>query len=182
MMKFVKCALLTLLIMFCVGGVANAEDMLLLYGEDFSWAFKVSEPTGWKGVVNDATRNNVNIYFRLPGYDFDSSPALMYIRILSKNGLPVSKLLQADMDDFSKRKKKIAFEEFDIPGLKFEYAAQKYLINNDQIDYLCYIDTNEQSSIFAVLVLTAPSELAEKYREDFVYLVRSFSWWSITPK
>ncbi len=181
-MKIVKCVLITLLIMFCVGGDANAEDMLLVYGKDFSWAFKVSEPTGWKGVVNDATRNTVNIYFCLPGYNFDSSPALMYIRILARNGLTVAQHLQADMNDFSNRKKKIAFEEFDIPGLKLEYAAKKYLINDDQTDYLCYIDTNAESSIFAVIVLTAPKDLAEKYRDDFIYMARSFSWWSITPK
>ncbi len=173
-MKIVKCALLTLLVLFCLGGVAFAEEALIVYGQGF--ACKVTEPSGWEGITNDASRNKVNVYFRMPGYDFNSSPALMYIRVLAKNGLTVAQHLQADMNNFSTRKKKIAFEEFDIPGLKYTYAAKKYIINDDQIDYLCYIDPGEKFPLYAILVLTASRDLAEKNRDVFLYLVRSFFW------
>ncbi|MDT8900701.1 hypothetical protein [Anaeroselena agilis] len=173
-MRIVKCALLTLLVLFCFGGVAFAEDALIVHGKDF--AFKVTEPSGWEGITNDANRYRVNVYFRMPGYDFNSSPALMYIRVLAKNGLTVSQHIQADMDAFSQKKKRIAFEAFDISNLKYEHASRKYIINDNQIDFLCYIDPGEKWNNYVILALTAPRDLAEKNCDVFISLVRSFLW------
>lgn len=177
-MRIVKYAVLTLLFLFCLGGVASAQDALLVYGQDFS--FKVTEPQGWEGVTADANRNRVNIYFRMPGYDFNSSPALMYIRVLTKDGLTVQQHLEVDMQAFSQRKKSVVFEVFDVPGLSYKQASKKYIINDNQVDYLCYLDPGDKYNQYVIFVLTGPKGMAEKALDEFIPLLQSFIWLELT--
>ena len=177
-MRIVKYAVLALLFLFCLGGVAAAQDALLVYGQDFS--FKVTEPQGWQGVTADANRNRVSIYFRMPGYDFNTSPALMYIRVLNKEGLTVHQHIEVDMQAFSQRKKSVVFESFYVRDLIYKQASKKYIIDGDQIDYLCYLDPGEKYNQYVIFVLTGPKGMSEKVFEAFVPLVQSFSWLELT--
>ena len=116
----------------------------------------------------------------MPGYNYNSSPVLIYIRVLDKNGRSVQKNLELDMEDFSKRKHKIDFFDFPIINLNYEYSSKKYLINDNQTDYLCYIDPDYASPNYVIFVLTGPTESCDKYLEKFQELIASFRWFKLT--
>ena len=165
-------ALSTLLLL--IAGTALAQDALIIYGDNLS--FKVSEPPNWRGHTDDAGRYRLNAYFSLPGYDFNSSPAVMYIRVMKKGGLTVQKRLEADMADFAKRKQSIEFSDFAVENVNYQYAAKQYFINSTSIDYLCYIDPGESSPLYVIFVLSGPKELSGTYLADFKKLIQSFTW------
>lgn len=166
--------LLVLSFLLSFSGTVYALDALIIYGKNFS--FKVTEPSGWQGITSDANKYQVNLYFPMPGQDYNSSPVLMYVRVLNKNGHTVKKNLELDMDDFSKRKQKIEFLEFPVSNLDYEYASKKYLINDNQIDYLCYIDPAFASPNYVIFVLTGPKESCDNYLATFQDLLESFRW------
>lgn len=178
-MKPVKTILITLVFLIVFGRIAFA-DTLQPYGKD--WSFMVTEPPGWTGITSDANRYQVNLYFPMPGYDLNSSPVLMYARVLEKSGITVKRSLELDMLDFTKRKKSIEFLEFPVGSLNYEYASKKYVIDQNQVDYLCYIDPGPATPYYVIFVLTGPNGECEKYLNDFLALIRSFKWLNMTVK
>jgi hypothetical protein len=165
---------LLFIFIFSLIGTACAQEALIVYGNNFS--FKVSEPSGWRGITSDASKHQVNLYFPMPGYAFNSSPVLMYVRVLNKNGNTVRKSIELDMADFSQRKQKIAFFDFPVQNLNYEYASKKYLINDNQSDYLYYIDPGPSSPNYLIFVLTGPKATCEQYLYVFKELLASFRW------
>jgi hypothetical protein len=178
-MKIFKIFLLLFVLLIAFGGTAFA-DTLQPYGKD--WSFMVSEPPGWKGISTDANKHQVNLYFPMPGYDINSSPVLIYARVMEKKGLTVKQSLEADMRDFSLRKKTVDFLDFPVGTLNYEYASKKYVINQDQVDYLCYIDPGPDSPYYAIFVITGPKGECDKYLNDFLSLLRSFKWLRVTSQ
>jgi hypothetical protein len=154
---------IALFLSFCA--VTSAEA-LIVYGKGFS--FKVTEPSGWYGVTANANRYMVNVYFPQPGHDYNSSPVLMYVRVMNKNGNTVQRNLELDMDDFSQRKKKVEVFDYTVNNLNYEYAAKKYIINDNQTDYLCYIDPAADSPNYVIFVLTGPKDTCDNYLVAFV--------------
>lgn len=177
-MKLIKILLLPLVFSLAFSGTVLAQDALWVYGKD--WSFMVSEPAGWTGITSDVNKYQVNLYFPMAGYDINSSPVLMYVRVLEKNGNTVKKSLEFDMLDYSQRKKRIEFLEFPVGTLNYDYASKKYLINQDQVDYLCYIDPAPASPYYVIMILTGPKGECDNYLDNFLYLVRSFKWLKVT--
>lgn len=159
---------------------AAAGDAMLIYGKGYS--LMVSEPPGWSGVTEDAAKYRVNVYFPMSGYDFNSSPVLMYARVLDKNGNTVGKNLELDMLDFSKRKKSVEFFDFSVANIEYEQAAKKYVIDRSQSDYLCYVDPGPSCPLYVIFVLTGPTEVSETRLKDFQTLVQSFKWLNLTVR
>lgn len=173
-MKPIKTMLLLLAFLVTFGVTALAQEALTVYGN--GWSFMVSEPSGWSGVTADANRYQVNIYFPMPGYDLNSSPVLMYGKVLEKNGNTMKENLKLDMLDFSNRKKSIEFLDYSIGNLNYEYASKKYIINHNQVDYLCYIDPGSTYPYYVIFVLTGPKGVCENHLDAFLTLTHSFKW------
>jgi hypothetical protein len=50
------------------------------------------------------------------------------------------------------------------------------LINDKDIDYLCYVDPDNNSPLYVIFVLSGTKELSNLYLKDFEKLVQSFIW------
>ena len=173
MMKWVK-IILVLMSLLLPASTALCSDTLAVYGDQFY--FLVSEPANWKGYTYDADKNSLNAYFCLPGYRWNNSPAVMYIRVMTKAGATVEQSLGADMKDFSLRKASMAFADLEIKDVPYHYAAKEYLIDNMDRDYLCYIDLGQDWPFYVIFVLSGPKDVSPAYLNDFGNLVRSFQW------
>lgn len=160
------------------GFVFASNDFLLVYGEDFS--FKVNEIGDWRGHTGDAWQYGLNIYFTLNDEDFDSAPVAMYIRVMKKSNYSVTEHLLGDMEDFKNKFSDAKFNDFTIPDLTYQSVSKIYFYNNI-CDYVCYLDpsTDTQLPVYLIFVLSGTKELAPKYKDDFVELVKSFQWFNL---
>lgn len=174
-MRVLACRIfpLILLAIFAFSGTVFAQGSHIVYGEGFS--FKITDPNNWNGYVEDANRHDVNYYFCMPNYDFVTTPVLMYIRVLKKNGNSVEKNLELDMEHF-RRTHDVQFSEYQLQNLEYKYASKQYLLDDKVIDYLCYIDPKENVPVYVIFVLSGPKELCGEYLNDFQTVIQSFTW------
>lgn len=158
-------------------GAASSEskDMrgLIIDGQNF-W-FIISEPKGRTVNIEDARTKALNAYFTINGYTYDNTPGLIYIRVMEKGGLTVEENLKTDMDDFARRKS-VKFKKFDVPGIRYHYAAMEYLIDNKTCDYLCYVDPGKEYKSYLIFVLSVDTKNSGKYVDVFQQLIKSFMW------
>ncbi len=89
---------------------ARPDDLeTVLKGKD---AFFIAPPPDWTMDTDDAKARGLYAYFVLKGYTFETSPAVIYIRLMDKMGLAVSDRLKADMDYYRKNNIKVKFDRF----------------------------------------------------------------------
>ncbi|MDR3564780.1 MAG: hypothetical protein P4N59_25575 [Negativicutes bacterium] len=174
MVKSIRLVSFILLFFSLFAATAHAGDTLIVHGDRFY--FSVAEPSQWRGYTEDTHKYRLNAYFSLPGYNFDTSPAVMYIRVLAKSDNSVEQSLASDMRDFALRKRSLVFSDLAVEGLSYRYAAKQYLIDNRDVDYLCYVDPGEEWPAYVIFVLSGPTGVSPGYLGDFQALVRSFQW------
>jgi hypothetical protein len=155
---------------------AKPDDLKeILKGKD---SFFISPPRDWTVETDDANARDMYAYFVLKGYTFETSPAVIYIRLMDKSGLAVSDHLKADMEYYRKDSGKVKFEPFDVRGLHYTHAAKKYRIKDKSCDYVCYIDPDKEQQSYLIFVLTANEKNCSKYEGVFIDMLKSFSWGS----
>jgi len=154
------------------------ELKTLLKGKD---SFSVTPPRDWTVDTEDANNRGMYAYFVMKGYTFDTSPGVIYIRLMDKTGLTVSDHLTADMDYYRKNEIKVKFEKFSAGKLAYTYAAKKYRIEDKSCDYVCYLDPDKKQQSYLIFVLTADVEHCGDYTKAFVDMLKSFSWGNKQP-
>ena len=153
---------------------ARPDDLkTVLKGKD---AFFIAPPPDWTVDTDDAKARELYAYFVLKGYTFETSPAVIYIRLMDKMGLAVSDHLKADMDYYRKNSIKVKFDRFSVDNLDYQYAAKKYRIEDKSCDYVCYLDPGTQEQSYLIFVLTTDIKHCSKYEGLFVNMLKSFSW------
>jgi len=171
----VKKGLWSIMIFFLAVTVGSSQmDQLLIYGN--GWMFNVKEPKGWIGHTEDAYRYRVNIYFCLGKKSFDKSPVVMHISVNNKRGETLQQKMDSDVADYKKQHKKLELQEFPISEPAYKVLSKKYSYDDKTTDYVCFLDPDEDSPLYMVLVLNGPKEETPKYEKDFLSLIRSFSW------
>jgi hypothetical protein len=158
---------------------AKPDDLkTMLKGKD---SFFISPPRDWTVDIDDANAREMYAYFVVNGYTFETSPGVIYIRLMDKMGLTVSDHLKADMDHYRKDNAKVKFETFKVSGLHYTYAAKKYRIKDKSCDYVCYIDPDKEQQSYLIFVLTANEKNCSAYEGLFVDMLKSFSWGNKEP-
>ncbi len=157
--------------------LAGKQDDLktMLKGKD---SFFITPPRDWTVNTEDARDKGMYAYFFLKGYTFDTSPAIIYIRLMDKLGLTVADHLKSDMDYYRENNIKVKFDSFSVGELKYAYAAKKYRIEDKSCDYVCYIDPGKGQQSYLIFVLTADVRHCSDYRSAFVDMLKSFTWGS----
>ncbi len=164
---------------FSESPAAKPDDLKeMLKGKD---SFFISPPRDWSVEIDDAKARDMYAYFVVKGYTFETSPGVIYIRLMDKTGLTVSDHLKADMDDYRKNAGKVKFETFNVRGLHYTYAAKKYRIKDKSCDYVCYIDPDKEQQSYLIFVLTANEKNCSTYEGLFVDMLKSFSWGNKEP-
>jgi hypothetical protein len=163
---------------FSESPATKPDDMKeMLKGKD---SFFISPPRDWTVEIDDANAREMYAYFVLKGYTFETSPGVIYIRLMDKSGLTVADHLKADMD-YYRKDSKVKFETFKVHGLHYTYAAKRYRIKDKSCDYVCYIDPDKEQQSYLIFVLTANEKNCSKYEGVFVDMLKSFSWGNKEP-
>ena len=152
----------------------NNMKGLIIDGENF-W-FMITEPKGWTVEIEDANARELNAYFVITGYTWQNSPALIYIRVMDKQGLTVEEHLQADMKNYKNKKQSIEFKKYDVKGFLYHYVSKNYLIDGKFCDYLCYADPGPDCKSYLIFVLTSGMKDCGKYTDVFNTFLKSFTW------
>ena len=147
---------------------------LIIHGDNF-W-FMITEPKGWTVEIEDAKARQLNAYFVLAGYTWHNSPALIYIRVMDKQGLTVEEHLQADMKHYMSKNQSIRFKKYDVEGFRYHYASKNYLIDDKYCDYLCYVDPGPDCKSYLIFVLTSNMKDCGRYTDVFNTFLKSFIW------
>jgi hypothetical protein len=150
----------------------------MLKGKD---SFFISPPPDWIVEIDNAKARDMYAYFVMKGHTFETSPGVIYIRLMDKMGLAVSDHLTADMDHYRKNSAKVKFETFKVRDLHYTYAAKKYRIKDKSCDYVCYIDPDKEQQSYLIFVLTANEKNCSTYEGLFVDMLKSFSWGNKEP-
>lgn len=99
-LKFRMCISVICMGLLC-GFVANAG-----YGADADGqkcSMIVSVPQGWQSVPDIAQQMNVPVILTVEGYDFNSSPAVMYARFMEGHpGRSLDQLVEKDIESFKR--------------------------------------------------------------------------------
>jgi hypothetical protein len=157
------------------GATGTGDLKAHLEGKD---AFSVIPPKRWSAHVDDAEAKGMYAYFIMNGHTYADSPALIYVRLLDKEGLSVSEHLKRDMDGYRKSKDKngVRFEPFAVSGLNYTHAEKKYVYAKNSCDYVCFIDPGKEEASYLVFVLNAEYKKCDAYKNDFETMLRSFIW------
>jgi hypothetical protein len=150
----------------------------MLKGKD---SFFISPPRDWTANTDDANAREMYAYFVIKGYTFETSPGVIYIRLMDKMGLTVSDHLKADMDYYRKNNIKVKFDTFSVGDIAYTYAAKKYRIKDKSCDYVCYIDPDKEQRSYLIFVLTADEKNCSAYEGLFIDMIKSFSWGNKEP-
>ena len=164
---------------FSESPATNPDDLkTMLKGKD---SFFISPPRDWTADIDDANARDLYAYFVIKGHTFETSPGVIYIRLMDKMGLAVSDHLMADMDYYRENTIKVKFDTFSPGELKYAYAAKKYRIKGKSCDYVCYIDPDKKQQSYLIFVLTADEKNCSTYEGVFVDMLKSFSWGNKEP-
>ncbi len=139
-------------------------------------AFSLVPPVNWVVNIEDANDRGMYAYIHMDGYTFETTPALMYIRLMDKMGVGVDEHLKADMEASRKQEANLSIHPFKIGKLQYAYAARKYLYGKKSCDYLCYVDPGKDDPSYLIFVLTTDYKHCDSYTEDFKSVLKSFHW------
>jgi hypothetical protein len=155
-------------------GTKNDLKSMMIWGDGFS--FNIEEPDKWHGYTDDASQHGFNVYFVYDTFNFSTSPALIYGKVMSKSRLSVQEHLEADMENYRKSDKKVDFKNFKIANIDYEAATKKYIIDDKTCDYLCYLDPGKNIDVYLIFVLNAYMNVCDDFTKTFSELISSFRW------
>ncbi len=139
-------------------------------------SFSLVPPKKWKVNIDDANDRGMYAYMVMDEYTFETSPAIIYVRLMDKTDLGVDEHLKADMDDYRKKKIDVSFHPFKVGNLNYTYAARKYTFGKKSCDYVCYIDPGKNDQSYLIFVLTTDYEHCNSYTQEFRSVLKSFQW------
>ncbi len=139
-------------------------------------SFSLVPPKKWSVNIKDANARGMYAYMLMDGYTYETSPALIYVRIMDKMGVGVDEHLKEDMKESRKASPDVTFQPFKVDGLKYSYAAKKYTYGKTSCDYLCYVDPGKDEQTFLIFVLSSDYKNCGKYSEEFRTVLKSFVW------
>ncbi len=145
-------------------------------------SFSIVPPKKWTVNVEDAKNRGMYAYFLVGGYTYETSPAIIYIRLMDKMGLRVDEHLQADMNDSRKGNADVSFHPYKIGKMKYTAATRKYRYGKKSCDYLCYVDPGKGEPSYLIFVLTTDYKNCDTYTEDFRAMLESFQWTGMTKQ
>ncbi len=84
--------------------------------------------------------------------------------------------LQADIQESKLRAKSIQFMLSNVPDLRYHFASKNYLIDEQQCDYLCYVDPGKNYQSYLIFVLSTYLKNCSRCDDVFCKFLKSFSW------
>lgn len=149
------------------------DNNLIFMGSNVK--FKVNQPENWRCYSDGASKLGYNAYFCIEDCDYNSSPAIMYVKVIAKDGYSVEERLEENMKEIKNEFPEVQFKEFSFAEVKNNYSAKLYCYNK-KCEYLCYLEPKGklESSKYVIIGLSGPEEISPNYEADFIKLVQSF--------
>ncbi len=163
-------------VLWCFAGPAGADLPGQQEAVSKLEAFSLVPPLNWVVNIEDANARGMYAYILMDGYTYETTPALIYIRLMDKMGSGVAEHLKADMESSKKEKTDVSFHPFKVGKLQYAYTSKKYLYGKKSCDYLCYVDPGKEDPSYLIFVLTTDYKHCDAYTEDFRSMLKSFHW------
>ena len=126
---------------FVVAEDKPALDNLIVYGEGF--AFRVKEPQGWVGDIQNSHKFGANIIFYRKSETIKNAKAIIRILVAKKVDENTKADLEYDMEAYKSKYSNIRFKDIDVSHPIYKTYPKLFFVPDIFFEYVVYINPGE---------------------------------------